>query len=83
MPEAASFAGVAAELSFAANRSRYKTAFMEEDSMMGEKLYKVMTGSGAASLIAGILMIVAGLSAGVVAIVSGAKLLAAKNEITF
>ena len=51
--------------------------------MGGEKLYKLMTGSGAAALIAGILMIAAGLSAGIVAIISGARLLASKNNITF
>lgn len=50
---------------------------------MGEKQYKAMSGSGIASLVAGIVMIVAGVSAGVVAIISGARLLSVKNNITF
>lgn len=50
---------------------------------MGEKQYKTMSASGVASLVAGIVMIIAGISAGVVAIVSGARLLSVKKSITF
>ncbi len=50
---------------------------------MGEKQYKTMSASGIASLVAGIVMIVAGVSAGVIAIVSGAKILSVKKNITF
>lgn len=50
---------------------------------MTEKQYKTMLGSGAAALAAGIVMIAVGVSAGIVAIVSGARLLANRKNITF
>ena len=50
---------------------------------MTEKQYKTMTGCAAASLTAGIIMAAAGLAAGIVAIVSGAKLLANRKNLTF
>ncbi|MDD2979502.1 MAG: hypothetical protein PHN80_05965 [Hespellia sp.] len=48
-----------------------------------EKTYKTMVGAGAASLAIGIVILVTGIATGVIAIVQGAKLLKAKNEITF
>ena len=48
-----------------------------------EKVYRTMRNTGAANIAVGIIMIVAGLSAGIVAIVSGAILLKRKSELTF
>ncbi len=48
-----------------------------------EKAYKTMTSSGAANLVAGIVMIVAGIAAGVITIINGARLLKNRNEIIF
>lgn len=48
-----------------------------------EKVYKTMRNTGASNIAIGIIMIVAGLAAGTVAIVSGAVLLKRKTEITF
>jgi len=50
---------------------------------MGEKTYKSLTGAGTASLVGGIIMIAAGITAGVLAIVSGAKILSNRSNITF
>ena len=52
-------------------------------SELNEKIFKVMKGSGTASLIVGILMICLGLVAGIICIVNGALLLRQKTEITF
>lgn len=48
-----------------------------------EKVYKTMRSTGASNIAIGIIMIVVGVSAGIVAIVSGAVLLKRKSEITF
>ncbi|MEG0215605.1 MAG: hypothetical protein RSB57_08910 [Hungatella sp.] len=50
---------------------------------MMEKVYKTMRNIGISNIAIGIIMIVAGLSAGAMAIVSGAILLKRKSEITF
>lgn len=50
---------------------------------MEEQAYKTMQGAGAANLAIGIIMIVVGITTGVIAIVQGARLLRDKNEITF
>lgn len=50
---------------------------------MNEKLYKRVKGSGAASLVTGIITLVAGLVCGIMMIVAGAKLLAAKSDTLF
>ena len=50
---------------------------------MMEKVYRTMRNTGAANIAVGIVMIVAGLGAGIVAIVSGAVLLKRKSELTF
>ena len=49
----------------------------------GEKIYKTMSLTGAISLTAGIVMIVIGVAAGVMTIVSGAMLLARKKDVLF
>ena len=48
-----------------------------------EKVYKTMRNAGACSIVIGSVMIVTGLAAGIMAIVSGAALLRRKSEITF
>ena len=48
-----------------------------------EKIYKTMRNSGAASIAIGIIMIVAGVSTGVIAVVTGANLLKKKSEVSF
>lgn len=50
---------------------------------MNEKAYKTMSLSGAGSIAVGILMLVAGVTLGVISIVSGAKLLRDKKGLTF
>ena len=47
---------------------------------MNEKLYKRVKGSGAAAVTTGIVTVVAGVVCGILMIVSGARLLAAKPE---
>ena len=48
-----------------------------------EKIYKTMRNTGASNIAIGIIMIVAGVVAGTMAIISGAILLKKKSEITF
>lgn len=48
-----------------------------------EKVYRTMRNTGAASIAVGIIMIVAGLGTGIVAVVSGAVLLKRRSELTF
>lgn len=48
-----------------------------------ERVYTTMRNTGASNIAVGIIMIVAGLAAGTIAIVSGAVLLKRKSEITF
>ncbi len=48
-----------------------------------EKVYKTMRNTGAANIAIGIIMIVTGLTAGTMAIITGANLLKRKSEITF
>ncbi|MBU3840539.1 MAG: hypothetical protein IAA25_06095 [Candidatus Ruminococcus intestinipullorum] len=48
-----------------------------------EKAYKTMGRVGAGSIAMGVVMIVVGLSVGIVSIVNGAMLLKNKNEIMF
>ena len=47
---------------------------------MEEKIYKIMSGAGALNLVIGV---VAGITGGVLLIISGAKLLAGKSKILF
>ncbi|MBQ8326777.1 MAG: hypothetical protein IJX86_06855 [Lachnospiraceae bacterium] len=50
---------------------------------MEEKTYKVMGRSGAMNLTVGILTMIAGIAAGVLLIISGAKLIGQKSKIMF
>ena len=50
---------------------------------MNEKAYKTMSRSGAGTLSVGIIVMVTGIVCGIIAIVSGAKLLHDKKEIMF
>lgn len=50
---------------------------------MNEKIYKTMGLSGAASIAVGIVVVVIGIAAGVVSIVSGCALLKRRKNITF
>ena len=46
-----------------------------------EKIYRTLSATGAGDIVIGILVIVVGLSAGVIAIVNGARLLASRENI--
>ena len=50
---------------------------------MDEKLYKKVKATGALNLVFGIIVMVTGIAAGVMLIVSGAKLLAHKSDNLF
>lgn len=50
---------------------------------MNEKAYKSMSFAGAASITIGIIMAVVGVATGIVAIISGARLLKDKKGLTF
>lgn len=48
-----------------------------------EKAYKTMRSAGAGNIALGIIMIVAGVTAGIITIINGVRLMKNKNEITF
>ena len=50
---------------------------------MVEKAYKAMNAAGAASITIGVIMAVVGLATGIIAIVSGARLIKDKKGLTF
>lgn len=50
---------------------------------MEEKVYKTMNGSGALNIAVGIVILVAGITSGVLLLISGAKLLSGKSKILF
>ena len=50
---------------------------------MSEKIYKAMKNTGALNIAVGIVILVIGIAAGVMAIVSGAGLLKTKKNIMF
>ncbi|WP_165388960.1 hypothetical protein [Cuneatibacter caecimuris] len=50
---------------------------------MNEKIYKAMSRSGVSNLIIGIILIATGVGCGILAIISGARLLKRRGEITF
>ena len=50
---------------------------------MTEKAYKAMTNAGITGLVIGVISIVAGVAAGVVLIITSAKLFKAKRGLTF
>ena len=48
-----------------------------------EKIYKSMKRIGAGNIVIGVLIMVVGIGVGIVSIITGAKLLKAKSDITF
>ena len=50
---------------------------------MEEKVYKVMKGSGVTNIAIGVLVLVGGITSGVLLIIAGAKLIAGKSKILF
>lgn len=50
---------------------------------MGERAYKTMSKAGAWNIVFGVILIVMGLSIGVMQIINGGKLLSDKKELTF
>ena len=48
-----------------------------------EKAYKTMTSSGVSNIVLGVVTIVAGLAAGIITVIQGARLLKNRNNITF
>lgn len=50
---------------------------------MNEKTYKTMTTAGAGNIAIGIVMLVSGITCGVIAIINGAKMLKRKSDIIF
>ena len=50
---------------------------------MNEKIYKTMSRCGAGSIVLGIIVLVTGITTGILMLVSGARLLKRKTEITF
>lgn len=50
---------------------------------MEEKLYKTMRGTGATNMVVGVLVLIVGITSGILLIIGGAKLLARKSNILF
>ncbi|MCI6553031.1 MAG: hypothetical protein MR430_05825 [Lachnospiraceae bacterium] len=50
---------------------------------MEEKIYKMMSGSGALNIAVGVVTLIGGITGGVLLIISGARLLASKSKILF
>lgn len=50
---------------------------------MNEKVYKSMSFAGAANITVGIIIVVVGVAAGIISIISGARLLKEKQGLTF
>ncbi len=50
---------------------------------MNEKVYKTMSFAGISSVVVGIVMIVTGVTTGIIAIISGARLLKDKKGLMF
>ena len=48
-----------------------------------EKAYRVMRNSGAGNIAIGIILLVTGVTVGIISIINGASLLKHKNKITF
>lgn len=51
--------------------------------LVTERAYKIMGNAGAANLAIGIIMIIAGVTSGVILLISGANLFRAKKGLTF
>lgn len=50
---------------------------------MEQRVYKVMKGAGAANITMGVIALVFGIAAGILMIITGAKLIAGKSKILF
>ena len=50
---------------------------------MNEKIFKIMNTAGSSNVVIGVILIVVGVAAGVLSIVTGAKLLKEKQNILF
>lgn len=77
---------MAEETAIAADSSRHvydKNQQTERKLDMGEKVYKLMGGSGAWNIALGIVTITVGVVSGVLLIISGTKLLANRTKIIF
>lgn len=48
-----------------------------------ERAYKTMTSSGAMNIAFGIVVLIIGITAGIISIVNGARLMMHRNELTF
>lgn len=48
-----------------------------------EKIYRTLSTTGAGDIVIGVLVIVVGLAAGIIAIVNGARLLASRKRVIF
>ncbi len=55
----------------------------EGSGNMEEKVYKVMSGAGAANIALGVITLVVGIVTGILLIVAGGKLIAGKSKILF
>lgn len=53
------------------------------DKNMGQKVYKTMKGAGAANIAVGVIVLVVGIVAGILLIVTGGKLISDKSKILF
>ena len=60
-----------------------KNLFLRSYKMDEEKIYKVVRATGAWDLAIGIATIILGLGAGIMLVVSGAKLLSSRSKIMF
>ena len=55
----------------------------EGSKTMEEKVYKVMRGAGATNIALGVISLTVGIAAGILMIITGAKLIAGKSKILF
>lgn len=59
------------------------TAIKRSRNQMEEKAYKTMSRTGGLNITLGVIAIVAGIAGGVLLIIGGARLLAAKSKLLF